>query len=70
MVVDIFISNKSRWNRTAAFGFVRYATVKEAQSAITKLNGLAVQGRRLIVSMARYEKGGVPIQKFSLPAEK
>ena len=52
------------------FGFVRYGTVEEAKIAFVKLNGLPVQGKKLLVSMARYEKGGAPIRKLSLPGEK
>ena len=69
-VADVFISAKIRRNRDVLFGFVRYATVEEAKTAIEKVSGLAVQGRKLRVSMARYERGGAPVRKPSTPVKK
>ena len=65
--MDAFISAKIRRNKNGSFGFVRYGSLEEARTAIAKLNGLAVQGRKLLVSMARYEKGGAPVSKQPLP---
>ena len=65
LVVDIFISTKIRKSCKDGFGFVRYSTIEAATKAIANLNGLAVQGRRLQVSMAKYQKGGVLIQQKS-----
>lgn len=35
------------------FGFVEMASAEEAQAAITALNGLSVDGRKIVVSLAR-----------------
>ena len=67
VVVDIFISTKNRSNNAARFGFVRYGSVQEARTAIATFNGLSVQGMKLLVSMARYEKGGAPASNRYLP---
>ena len=69
-MIDIYISAKNRKNRSAGFGFVRYGSLHEARTAIDKVNGLAVKGRNLLVSMARYEKGGAPVRKTPLPVGK
>lgn len=39
--------------RSKGFGFVEMATEEEAQKAIAELNGAQVEGRALIVSLAR-----------------
>ena len=69
-VVDLFISTKVRKSNKNGFGFVRYDTIQEAKKAIAQLNGLAVQGRELKVSMARYQKGGTPVQQSQPMARK
>ena len=40
-------------NRSKGFGFVEMSTDAEAQEAISKLNGTALNGRNLIVNIAR-----------------
>ena len=42
--------------RSKGFGFIEMATPKEAQDAIEKLNGVELEGRKIIVSEARPEK--------------
>ena len=69
-VIDVFISAKTRKNNKNLFGFVRYGSTKEANTAIEELNGLAIQGRHLWISMARYSKGGAPVQNNTPPTRK
>ena len=69
-VVDIFISAKIRKNKNRAFGFVRYRTLQEAQAAINDINGLAVQGKKLLVHLAKFEKDGDPVSKSLVPVRK
>ncbi|CAO2840902.1 unnamed protein product [Amaranthus hypochondriacus] len=59
-VRDIYVSGKRRKLVKESFGFVRYSTMREAQEAINKLDGVVVHGVKLKVSMAKYYKGGVP----------
>lgn len=44
--------------RSKGFGFVEMGTDKEAQEAISALNGKEVGGRPLVVSEARPKEGG------------
>ncbi|CAO2826296.1 unnamed protein product [Amaranthus hypochondriacus] len=60
-VVDVYIPGKVRKNNDANFGFVRYNNVGDARRAIEKMDGVWLQGRRLKVSMAKYQKGGSPV---------
>ena len=60
-VEDVFISAKARKFRKEAFGFVRYTRLQDAKNAINRLDGLALKGMRLKVSLARYSKGGSAI---------
>ena len=39
--------------RSKGFGFVEMTTSEEAQSAITKLNNFDVEGRKIVVNVAR-----------------
>ncbi|CAO2840661.1 unnamed protein product [Amaranthus hypochondriacus] len=55
---DAFISKKRRANREDAFGFIRFSSRLEAEEAIKYLDGVYIMGRRLKVSVARYDKGG------------
>jgi len=48
-------------NRSKGFGFVEMASEDEAQEAITKLNGVDLNGRKIMVNLARPEReGGAP----------
>ena len=60
-VTDAFISKKERRFKTNAFGFVRFATLKEASNAIESLNGWQVKGSTLSVELAKFHKGGEAI---------
>lgn len=40
------------------FGFVEMASAEEAQAAITALNGMSVDGRSIVVTLARPREGG------------
>ena len=42
-----------RLRRSRRFGFVAMAIVTEAEAAITRLNGNDLEGRRLVVDLAR-----------------
>jgi RNA recognition motif-containing protein len=45
--------------RSKGFGFVEMATAEEAQAAIDGLNGVSVEGRSIVVNLARpREEGG------------
>ncbi|CAO2814203.1 unnamed protein product [Amaranthus hypochondriacus] len=57
-VVDVYVSRKKRTATVAQFGFVRFKDRKCAEEAMDKLNGELIKGRKMYVSMAKYEKGG------------
>ena len=61
VVVDLFISAKTRRYKNENFGFVRFNDLTEAEEAISVLNGYAVRGRKLWVAMAKYGKDGIPV---------
>lgn len=42
--------------KSKGFGFVEMKTVKEAKTAIEKLNGSDFRGRKIVVSYARLEQ--------------
>ncbi|KAK8644115.1 hypothetical protein V6N13_123430 [Hibiscus sabdariffa] len=52
-VLDAFIPNK-RSRSGKRFGFVRFSSKIDAQRAISRLNGFALFGSRLSVSMAKF----------------
>lgn len=62
-VEDIYISKKIRETKRDAFGFVRYRRKLEALEAIKNLNGREVKGKSMVVSMAKYYKGGALIKR-------
>jgi len=47
-------------NRSKGFGFVEMSSEDEAQEAIKKLNGVELNGRKIMVNLARTEKEGAP----------
>ncbi|CAO2827513.1 unnamed protein product [Amaranthus hypochondriacus] len=65
VVVDVFISRKSRTSRKDRFGFVRFKYREEAERAIKELNGQRLDGGTLRISMAKYKRGGEPIKSVS-----
>jgi len=44
--------------RSKGFGFVEMATAEVAQAAITGLNGVSVDGRAIVVNLARPRESG------------
>lgn len=44
--------------RSKGFGFVEMASAEAAQAAITALNGMSVDGRSIVVNMARPREEG------------
>ena len=44
--------------RAKGFGFVEMASAEEAQAAITGLNGVSVDGRSIVVNLARPREEG------------
>ncbi|CAO2838005.1 unnamed protein product [Amaranthus hypochondriacus] len=59
-VADVYISGKRRKNRVDSFGFVRYYNQHDANRAIKNLNESIFKGGKLLVSMAKYEREGLP----------
>jgi RNA recognition motif-containing protein len=47
-------------SRSKGFGFVEMASEDEAQEAIKKLDGIELNGRKILVNLARPEKEGAP----------
>ncbi|CAO2824985.1 unnamed protein product [Amaranthus hypochondriacus] len=62
-VLDVYISGKRRKNKEGSFGFIRYGDSETATRAVDMMNGVWLQGSRLKVSMAKYQKGGIPIKE-------
>ena len=58
------MSTKTRKNTKACFGFARYNSFQEAEEAILQLHDFVVRGRKLWVSMAKYEKDRAPVANF------
>ncbi|KAK8689618.1 hypothetical protein V6N13_088332 [Hibiscus sabdariffa] len=52
-VVDAFIARK-RSRRGRRFGFVRFANMLDAERAMERLNGFALCGSRMSVSLAKF----------------
>ena len=64
-VDDVFISKKLRKHTTDYFAFVRFRKAAEAMEAIKILNGYSILDKKLKISLAKYNKGGSPINKTS-----
>jgi len=47
-------------NRSKGFGFVEMESEADAEEAIKKLNGIELNGRKILVNQARPEKEGAP----------
>ena len=54
--VSVKIIKDGMSGRSKGFGFIEMATPQEAQDAIQKLNGVELEGRKIVVSEARPEK--------------
>lgn len=53
-------------DRSKGFGFVTYASMDEAQKAIAEMNGKALDGRAILVKLARpsnWDGGELPIAR-------
>lgn len=57
-VRDVYIASKVRKTNKDGFGFVRYERKEEALKAIDGLNGIMVKGKKMAVSMAKYDRFG------------
>lgn len=62
-VIDVFISKKSRRNSKDGFGFVRFGTKALSMPAIVKFNGHLIKGKKLRISLAKYDRNGVSFPK-------
>lgn len=62
-VVDIFIPRDRRTQESRGFAFVRYKYADEAQKAIERLDGRAVDGRNIVVQSAKYGRNDEPIHR-------
>ncbi|KAE8707218.1 hypothetical protein F3Y22_tig00110386pilonHSYRG00060 [Hibiscus syriacus] len=58
-VIDAFIPKK-RNSKGFRFGFIRFATIEEARTTISKMNGNHIYGNKIRVSLAKYK----PRQSF------
>lgn len=53
VVVSATVIMDRETNRSKGFGFVEMTTAEEAQAAIAKLNGTEIEGRKIVVNVAR-----------------
>jgi RNA recognition motif-containing protein len=54
--VSVKVIKDGMSGRSKGFGFVEMSTPQEAQDAIQKLNGVELEGRKIVVSEARPER--------------
>lgn len=52
-IVDCVIISDSSTGRSKGFGFVTFATEEEAQKAQSEMSGKDVEGRNIVVNIAR-----------------
>lgn len=52
-VVSAQVVKDRATGRSRGFGFVEMSTEEEAQTAVNKLNGSDVEGRKIVVNIAR-----------------
>ena len=52
-VVSAQVVKDRETGRSRGFGFVEMSTEEEAQSAVNNLNGTDIEGRKIIVNIAR-----------------
>ncbi len=55
-VVDAVIIMDKMSGRSKGFGFVEFATPEAATEAVEKMNGYDLEGRKLVVNVARPQK--------------
>lgn len=56
IVESVIITDKFRGNRSKGFGFVEFADEAAATKAVEEMNGKEVEGRALVVNLARPPK--------------
>lgn len=61
-IMDVFVSRKKCQSSRSQFGFVRFQNRAEAEDAIRAMDGRVVEGSKLLVSLARYNKEGQPFK--------
>jgi len=52
-VVEAIVIEERQTGRSKGFGFVTFETEEEAQAAVNAMNGHEVEGRALVVNVAR-----------------
>jgi len=52
-VVEAIVIEERQTGRSKGFGFVTFSTEEEAQAAVNAMNGHEVEGRALVVNVAR-----------------
>jgi len=52
-VVEAIVIEERQTGRSKGFGFVTFSTEEEAQAAVSAMNGHEVEGRALVVNVAR-----------------
>ncbi|KAG9160057.1 hypothetical protein Leryth_005799 [Lithospermum erythrorhizon] len=62
-VVDVFIPRDRRTGDSRGFAFVRYKYQDEAEKAVEKLDGRVVDGREIMVQLAKYGPNAERIHK-------
>lgn len=55
-VVDAVVITDRATGRSKGFGFVEFATEEAAKAAVEKMNGSDIEGRKLVVNIARPQK--------------
>ncbi|MBU1104495.1 RNA-binding protein [Candidatus Parcubacteria bacterium] len=56
-IVDSVVITDKMTRRSKGFGFVEFSTDEEAQKALADFNGKDIEGRALVVDMAREKQG-------------
>ncbi|CAO2841488.1 unnamed protein product [Amaranthus hypochondriacus] len=69
-VEDVYISKKVRKSKKDDFAFVRFRRWRDAEAAISKLNGLLVKGKMLTVSLAKYNRSGSTLPQMKIKQQK
>uniref|UniRef100_A0A915EQ56 RRM domain-containing protein n=1 Tax=Ditylenchus dipsaci TaxID=166011 RepID=A0A915EQ56_9BILA len=53
---DVHIPKDRRTNQSRGFGFVRFYDLKDAEYAVSRMDGRRTDGRELRVNMAKYDR--------------
>jgi len=56
-IVDSVVITDKMTKRSRGFGFVEFATPEEAQKALSEFNGKEIEGRKLVIDLARDKQG-------------